>query len=282
MKGGKLQHFGAFVVGVIIGFLGGLFGKGGSAIATPLLAIVGFPGFIAVASPLPSTIPGTLIASAQYWKHRLIDWQIVRWSVGVGVPATIFGSLLTKFTGARILLILTAILVLGFGLSFLISPTENKSSRLAANPMEDETATYSRTRLALIAAGVGFVSGLLANAGGFLLAPAYIRLLKLPIKKSFACSLAVSAVLAIPGTLIHAYLGHISWTVTGLVALGSVPCSMIGARIAIRSRSSRLARMYGFSLQRWGFCPSSICKFVRTSRRVKPLPREIIPAAVGW
>jgi hypothetical protein len=119
-------------------------------------------------------------------------------------------------------------------------------------PFEEEEVTFSRTRLALIAAGVGFISGLLANAGGFLLAPAYIRLLKLPIKKSFACSLAVSAALAVPGTIVHAYLGHISWTVTGLVALGSIPCSMIGARVAIRSRSSRLARMYGLFLTALG------------------------------
>ncbi len=94
-----MQHFGAFVVGIVIGFLGGLFGKGGSAIATPLLAIIGFPGFIAVASPLPSTIPGTLLASGQYWKHRLIDWQVFGWSVAVGIPATILGSALTKYTG---------------------------------------------------------------------------------------------------------------------------------------------------------------------------------------
>lgn len=247
-----MQHFGAFIVGVIIGFLGGLFGKGGSAIATPLLAIIGYPGFIAVASPLPSTIPGTLLASAQYWKHKLLDWQVFWWSVAVGVPATILGSALTKYTGARILLILTAMLVLGFGLSFLIWPSEKKTGGTSAASQQDESVPFSRVRLALIAFGVGFTSGLLANAGGFLLAPAYIRLLKLPIKKSFACSLAVSAVLAVPGTIIHAYLGHISWTVTALVALGSVPCSMIGARIAIRSRSSRLARMYGIFLTALG------------------------------
>ena len=70
-----MQHLGAFVVGVVIGFLGGLFGKGGSAIATPLLSLIGFPGFIAVASPLPATIPGTLIASAEYWHSRLLDWE---------------------------------------------------------------------------------------------------------------------------------------------------------------------------------------------------------------
>jgi uncharacterized membrane protein YfcA len=252
VKGGELQHFGAFVVGITIGFLGGLFGKGGSAIATPLLVLVGYPGFIAVASPLPSTIPGTLLASAQYWKHQLLDWRVFWWSVGVGVPATILGSALTKFTGARILLILTAILVFGFGLSFLIWPGEKRSGGSSLHPADEDSAPFSRVRLALIAAGVGFISGLLANAGGFLLAPAYIRLLKLPIKKSFACSLAVSAVLAVPGTIIHAYLGHISWTVTGLVALGSVPFSMIGARVAIRSRSSRLARMYGLFLTSLG------------------------------
>ncbi len=42
---------------VIIGFLGGLFGKGGSAVATPLLSLAGFPGFVSVASPLPATVP---------------------------------------------------------------------------------------------------------------------------------------------------------------------------------------------------------------------------------
>src|ERR1019366_3729213 len=69
-KGGEMQHLGAFVVGIVAGFLGGLFGKGGSAIATPLLSLVGYPGFIAVASPLPATIPGTLIASREYWQSR--------------------------------------------------------------------------------------------------------------------------------------------------------------------------------------------------------------------
>jgi uncharacterized protein len=251
-KGGRLQHLGAFVVGVTIGFLGGMFGKGGSAVATPLLALLGYPGFIAVASPLPATIPGTLLASAQYWKYRLIDWRIVGWSIAIGVPATILGSLVTKFTGSRILLILTAILVFGLGLSFLISPTEKKAGQSSPPPSADDPPAYSWLQLVTIAAGIGFASGLLANAGGFLLAPSYIRLLKQPIKKSFACSLAVSAALALPGTLVHAYLGHISWTVTGIVALGSVPSSYLGARVAIRSRSSKLERLYGLFLTALG------------------------------
>jgi uncharacterized membrane protein YfcA len=247
-KGWKLQHLGAFFVGILIGFLGGLFGKGGSAIATPLLSLLGYSGFIAVASPLPATIPGTMIASAEYWESRLLDWEIVWWSIGVGIPATILGSFLTRFTGARALLIVTGILVLGFGLSFLFSPREK--GRIGASPdqLAENRPDYWRIRLVLIATVVGIISGLLANAGGFLLAPAYSRFLGQPIEKSFACSLAVAAALAIPGTVVHAYLGHISWTVAGLVALGSVPFSYVGARIAIRTKASRLERSYGVVL----------------------------------
>jgi uncharacterized protein len=247
-----LQHLGAFVIGIVVGFLGGLFGKGGSAIATPLLSLIGYPGFIAVASPLPATIPGTLIASGEYWQSHLLDWQIVWWSIAVGIPATILGSLLTRFTGARPLLIVTGILVLGFGLSFLLSPKEKQSEASSPDRMAENRPAYWRVRLAFIAAAVGIISGLLANAGGFLLAPAYARFLGQPIKKSFACSLAVSAVLALPGTAVHAYLGHISWTVTGLIALGSVPLSYLGARIAIRTKASRLERVYGIVLTALG------------------------------
>ena len=248
-KGGPLRDLGAFVVGIVIGFLGGLFGKGGSAIATPLLSLIGYPGFTAVASPLPATIPGTLIASGEYWESHLLDSEIVWWSVAFGVPATILGSLLTKYTGARPLLILTGVLVLGFGLSFLVWPREKAAGKGATpNPSVESRPSFWRTRLVLIATGVGIISGLLANAGGFLLAPAYARFLQQPVKKSFACSLAVSAVLALPGTVVHAYLGHISWTVAGLVALGSAPLSYVGARIAIRTRASRLERVYGVVL----------------------------------
>jgi uncharacterized membrane protein YfcA len=247
-----LQHLGAFIVGIVVGFLGGLFGKGGSAIATPLLSLVGYPGFIAVASPLPATIPGTLIASGEYWESHLLDWQIVWWSVTFGIPATILGSLLTNFTGARPLLIVTGILVLGFGISFLFFPGERKSMEASLVQSTENRPALWRLRLALIAIGVGIISGLLANAGGFLLAPAYARFLRQPIKKSFACSLAVSAVLALPGTVVHAYLGHISWTVAGLVALGSVPFSYLGARFAIRTKASRLERLYGLVLTALG------------------------------
>lgn len=246
------RYAGAFVTGIIIGFLGGLFGKGGSAVATPLLSLMGFPGFVAVASPLPATVPSTVVASAQYWRSQLLDWEIVGWSVAVGTPAIIAGSFLSHLVGARPLLIVTGALVLIFGMQFLFFPKDLSLAKAAEEYPPGKRPSYWRIRMTLVAALVGLISGLLANAGGFLLVPSYTQFLKQPMKKAFACSLAVSSVLAIPGTIVHAYLGHISWAVTALVAAGAVPFSHVGARLAIKTRAVKLERWYGLALSGLG------------------------------
>jgi uncharacterized membrane protein YfcA len=242
------QHAGALTIGVLIGFLGGLFGKGGSAVATPLLSLIGYSGFVAVAAPLPATIPGMLLASVAYWGEHLIDWQLVLWSIALGAPATIAGAGLSDKVGERALLILTGVLVLGFGISFLLDAATSRAKldRSAARP------SWWRLRVAAVAIGVGLVSGLLANSGGFLLAPSYYRFLRMRLKEAFACSLAVAIALAVPGTYGHWRLGHISWPVVGFIALGSVPCSYLGARVALRTSSARLKGWYGAALTALG------------------------------
>ena len=246
------RHLDTLLIGIVIGFLGGLFGKGGSAMATPLLSLIGLPGFVAIASPLPATVPGTVLASMEYWRSNLLDWEIIGWSIAVGTPAIIAGSFLTHLVGSRPLLAVTGILVLGFGLWFLLFPSGKSLAQFAAENPGGARPSHWRLRLLSVAAGVGLVSGLLANAGGFLLVPSYANFLRQPIKKAFACSLAVSSVLALPGTVVHAYLGHISWPVTALVALGSIPSSYMGARLALRTRSAQLERWYGFALTALG------------------------------
>jgi hypothetical protein len=228
------------VIGGLVGFLGGLFGKGGSAVATPLLAVAGIPAFVAVASPLPSTIPGTLVASYAYWQERLVDWTVVRWSIALGVPATAFGAYATRWIGGGALVVGTEILVALVGLRFVVRP---------GDPHEGNAVRRGyRARLAGVALAVGFLAGLLANGGGFLLAPLYALVLRLPIKQAFASSLAVAAALAVPGTIVHAALGHIDWSVVLVLGSTSVPLSYLGARVAVRTQAARLERYFGAAL----------------------------------
>lgn len=226
------------VIGVGIGFLGGLLGKGGSAIATPLLHAVGVPAIIAVAAPLPATIPSTMVAGYAYSKEKLVDWRVVRWSVGFGAPATVLGALLTHWVSGGILVKVTDVILVALGLRLLLG-------KAAPDENDEPAAPNSTLLLATVAVIVGLASGLLANSGGFLLAPLYISVLRLPIKAAFANSLAVASVLAIPGTVVHAALGHIDWTVVAVFGSTSVPLSFFGARVALRTDAHRLEKIYG-------------------------------------
>jgi uncharacterized membrane protein YfcA len=228
-------------IGLVIGFLGGLFGKGGSAIATPLLAAIGVPPIAAVASPLPATIPSTLAAGRAYARERMVDWTVVRWSIACGVPATFVGSIATRWIDGSALVAATDVVLVGIGLRFALTPRK-RATRRGDGP---------RTRpvlLAAVAVTVGLAAGLLANSGGFLLAPLYVTVLRLPIKRAFASSLTVASVLAVPGSLTHIALGHMDWAVVGVIAATSVPLSFLGARVALRTDAERLERLYGAGL----------------------------------
>jgi uncharacterized membrane protein YfcA len=45
-------------------------------------------------------------------------------------------------------------------------------------------------------------------------------------------------ILAAPGTVVHAALGHIDWAIVGVFAATSAPLSFVGARVALRRTPS--------------------------------------------
>jgi len=165
---------------------------------------------------------------------------VVRWSIAFGVPATIFGAYLTRWIDGGALVKVTDVVVALIGLKVLVRPDDGEVVR--------DEVSHRALRTVLVAVSVGFLAGLLANAGGFLLVPLYLAALKLPIKTALSCSLAVAAVLAIPGTIVHAALGHIDWTVTLVFGAASVPLSSLGAKTALRMHAGQLERLYGVGL----------------------------------
>ena len=66
---------------------------------------------IAVASPLPATIPGTLVAYNRYRRFGITDGRVVRWSIAFGVPATILGAYLTRWVDGDVLVKVTDVLI---------------------------------------------------------------------------------------------------------------------------------------------------------------------------
>lgn len=100
--------------------------------------------------------------------------------------------------------------------------------------------------LALIGIAAGFYSGFLGLGGGFVLVPMLTRWLHFPIKRAIATSLLTITILAVPGTITHALLGHIDWGIALWLAVGVVPGAWIGSRVTLGA-ADRTVRL-GFAV----------------------------------
>lgn len=229
------------LAGIAIGLLTGLFGVGGSSVATPLLSVLGVPGLFAIASPLPATIPSAALAVVPYVRAGEARPRAAAWTLLGAVPATLVGALLAHIVGGPTLLVASGVVLVFVGLRVLprIDPAQ-RSVGIARR----------RNRLLLVAAAVavGLFTGLLANGGGFLLVPMYLLLFGLNMRESAGTSLLVVAVLAVPTLAVHGALGHVDWAVAGAFALGSVPASALSAQLAHRLPRYKVRLAFGWFL----------------------------------
>lgn len=227
--------------GTVVGGLMGVFGVGGSSVATPVLSLLGVHPLAAVASPLVATIPGAAVAAVPYVRSGDARPKTAAWSLLGAVPATILGAVLSGVAGGPVLLVASGVVLVLVGVRVLL-------------PIEDATREAGRRRrqnrllLSSVAASLGLFTGLLANGGGFLLMPTYLLVFGLRMRQAVGTSLLVIAVLSIPTLTTHWALGHIDWSVAAAFAVGLVPASVVGARLSRRLTGGVQRRAFGWFL----------------------------------
>ncbi len=233
------------VAGAGIGVLLGLFGVGGSSVATPVLSLLGVPGLIAIASPLPATIPAALLAAVPYVRSGDARPKAASWSLLGAVPATIVGALLSRRVGGSALLVASGVVLVIVGIR-VVRPIEQAARDVGTR------RRLNRPLLVGSAASVGLFTGLLANGGGFLLMPLYLLVFGLRMRQAVGTSLLVIAVLSIPTLATHWALGHINWAVSAEFAGGLLPGSVVGGQLAHRIAGPALRRAFGWFLIAFG------------------------------
>jgi uncharacterized membrane protein YfcA len=239
-------------LGLAIGVFSGLFGVGGSSISTPLLRIIfQTPPLIALASPLPVTLPTAAAGAAVYQSQKLINMRVVAWTAAGGVPSIVAGALLTRWVSPRGLMVMVGAAILVIGLEMIRSatrPNTSTSPGAGGNLWRDPP----RGRLLAVAVPIGFLSGLLANGGGFLFVPAFVLLFGANVRQAAATSLPCVALLALPGTITHAALGHVDGWLSFQLSLGVIPGTYLGARLSLWLRHVRLRRPFGVFMAAFG------------------------------
>ena len=203
-----------------------------------MLALLGVPALIAVASPLPATIPAAAVDAVPYLRSGEVRPRAAAWSVLDGIPETVAGGPAVPPRRGPALLIASGVVLVVVGLRVLW-PIDQET------PEAGTRRRQNRPLLVATAAGIGVFTGLLANGGGFPLVPAYLLIFGLRMRQAVGTSLVVIAVLAAPTLAVHWALGHISWPVAGEFAAGLLPGSKWLMPSPLGAGPRRATRMAG-------------------------------------
>jgi uncharacterized membrane protein YfcA len=237
-----LGLLGFVAVGISLGLLGG----GGSILAVPVLVhVLGLPAGIAVPMSLP--VVGTASAAG-----ALARWRSgqLRLGMAAAFAAAAMGA---SFAAARLgvgipdrprLVLFTTVMLVAAALMW-----RRSRRRSAPGAPETEAAppgALSLPRLVPAALAVGALTGLVGVGGGFLIVPALVGVLGLPMPQATATSLAVIALNTVAASA--GWWGQVELDprLTALVTVAALAGMAIGTRLAPRFGTKSLSQ--GFAV----------------------------------
>lgn len=244
-----------YITAVLIGVSLGLIGGGGSILTVPLLVYVfRLPPVTAVSYSLFIVGITSLTGALDHFRKGQASINLAL-PLGIVSPATVFfvrkyvvpyipeqlstvGRLV--ITKSVLTMILFAALMLAAAISML------RKTNASQPPKNSVRSIRDYFRLGVFGLGIGCVTGFLGAGGGFLIIPALVLLLKLPMKEAVGTSLFIIAVNSLVG--FTGDLGHyeIDWAfLIGITVIASIGI-LIGTQLAKKIPSAKLKRGFGW------------------------------------
>jgi uncharacterized membrane protein YfcA len=229
------------VIGVLLGLLGG----GGSILAVPALVYgVGMP----LASAVPTSLLVVGISSAGAVVPRLrqgqVQWRIAAVFGGAGALAAFAGAAVNRLLDPRLVLIGFALMMLAAGVRMLREQVPIGGDCALPGGGVNWRGCLPKA----IGSGVvvGFLTGLFGVGGGFLIIPALVLLLGLPMTVAVGTSLLIIVINSIAGFGAHATDIDVDYDIATAFTLAAVVGSLVAARFATRLPAERLRRWFAY------------------------------------
>jgi len=235
----------ALSFGLVIGLLLGLLGGGGSILAVPAL-IYGVGQ--APSSAIPTSLLVVGISSAAAVASRLrsgdVQWRIAGVFGTVGAAAAFGGTALNRLLNPRLVLVGFAVLMVAVGVQMLRAQTTIGDS--CALP--DGKINWRSCLPKAIASGavVGFLTGLFGVGGGFLIIPALVVLLGLPMETAVATSLVIIVINSAAGFAAHSSGKHLDYGIAAAFTISAVLGSLAATRLSDHVNADRLRRWFAY------------------------------------
>jgi uncharacterized protein len=223
----------ALVVGLTLGLLGG----GGSILTVPVLVYaLGIPAKPAIAMSLPVVGITSLVGAAVHWRRQTIR---LRAAVQFGLIA-----MAGAFVGARVATLLSGAVQLVILAVVMLMAAVAMLRPARATPTE----SHKPMQLALVALGVGVLTGIVGIGGGFLVVPALVLLAGVPMREAAGTSLLVIAMNAASGFVGHLGEQALDWRLLLQFAMLTVVGTVVGIAAAARVPQQQLRRAFAVLL----------------------------------
>jgi hypothetical protein len=233
-------HIDPYIVlgSAIIGLLVGMTGAGGGALMTPMLILLfGVTPSAAISSDLVAAVVMRPIGAAVYLRAGTVNRRLVGWMVLGSVPAAFLGAYLLHVMGdsstaeTNIERALGAALLVGAGAMALRFVLDRRGGNARTAFI---TQVVPRPVPTLIVGIVGgLIVGLTSVGSGSLMIVALLFLYpRLGANQLVGTDLTQAVPLTLAAALGAIAFGHVEFSVTGSLIIGSVPAVLIGSLLS--------------------------------------------------
>lgn len=246
-----LGYFGALIVGIILGLIGG----GGSILTVPIL-VYGFGLNPIVATAYSLFIVGTtsIIGAYKKIKEGLVDVKtaivfaipsliavyITRRYLVLMIPSTVLKTDTFEITNNIFIMILFAFIMLLASISMIFSKNSEDKTQEGTN--------FNNNFLLIAFEGilVGLLTGLVGAGGGFLIVPALVLLAKLPMKEAVGTSLLIVASKSLIGFLGDLPNLNVDWSLLLIFTSISIIGIYLGVYLSQFISGKKLKKGFGY------------------------------------
>ena len=222
--------------GLLVGAVLGLVGAGGAIIAVPALVyVLGVPVTEAMSTSLVMAASSSVAAVIPRLRGS-VDWRVAAAVGTAGIPAAFAGTAVNQLLPQHVVLLAFALLMVVAGIQML-------RPRPQVQELPERRPRWV-FHAVLVGLGAGFLTGLLGVGGGFVIVPALVLLLYLPIGTAIGTSLLITIVNSIAGFMAHASSGSVNWTTTLAFAIPAFIASLVAARFATKITGRALQRTF--------------------------------------
>jgi uncharacterized membrane protein YfcA len=225
--------------GALIGLSLGLVGGGGSILTVPILVYaIGQPVQLATTTSLAIVGANAHVGVVGHARAGNVLPKTGLAFGAAGFLGALAGTWLNRRVLGQVLLALFALVMLAAAAAML-----RKRGGGAPEACEDYDARGWLT-LGLSGLGTGLMTGFFGVGGGFVIVPALVLVLGLPMRAAVGTSLLIIALNSASGLVARLGSGGLDWTVTLLFILGGAAGVAAGVRLAGRLPQRRLTQAF--------------------------------------